>query len=318
MFCEVSGKLRFEAGGPGDLPAVGDWVVLRPSPSGDRAQIIRILDRRTKFSRQAAGAGRGAVARPGVTQEQVLAANIDYLFIVSSLTDEFNVRRIERYLASAWEGAVTPVLILTKADLSSDPDSAVAEAEKVAPLVDVRVTSVITGRGIDEIGQYLSGHRTVALVGSSGVGKSSLINLLLGRDALDVRETRSDDKGRHTTSHRELFVLPDGGLIIDTPGLRELQLWGTQEGLDESFQDIAILAAECRFNDCAHNAEPDCAVIRALDDGTLERARFESYLKLSRELAALERRVDQRAAVADKKRTKALTKFLREKTRTKL
>ncbi len=306
LFCEVAGRLRFDASDRGDLPAVGDWVVLRPrltsGSGGDQAQIMRILDRKTKFSRKVVGTA---------TEEQVVAANIDYLFVVSSLTEEFNVRRIERYLTNAWDGGVTPVVVLTKADLSDDPGRAVSDVEAVAPLVDVVVTSVVTSRGIDEVANYMRDHQTVALVGSSGVGKSSLINLLLGEHVLEVRETRSDDRGRHTTTHRELLVLPTGGLIIDTPGMRELQLWGTEDALDESFQEIALLAADCRFNDCAHDSEPGCAVIEALDSGTLDRARFQSYLKLGRELAALDRRVDQRAALAEKKKWKAVTKSFR-------
>jgi ribosome biogenesis GTPase len=275
---ELAGRLRHD----GQAPAVGDWVAVR-APS----TIVAVLPRRTVFVRKEPWAR---------TVEQVLAANADVVFITTALTErDFKPRRLERYLASAWESGADPVVVLTKRDLCPWFDEAMAEVETITFGLPVHAVSAVTGDGIDELHPYLAGNRTVALLGSSGVGKSTLVNRLAGQELLETQEIRSDGRGRHTTTHRELVPLPGGGLVLDTPGLRELQLWDASEGVEASFDDIAAVAARCRFSDCAHETEPGCAVRAALAAGTLQRERLESYRKLQRELARLERRQDARA-----------------------
>ncbi len=294
---EVSPRLR-KRGTAADLPAVGDWVAIVTQPPGPPA-IDAVLDRASQLSRHVAG---------DRTEEQVLAANIDVIFLVSALTTEFNLRRIERYLTVAWDSGARPAIVLNKADLCSEIEIATAlqEVEGVAPLVDVVVTSTVTGAGMEEFRAQLNPGQTGALLGSSGVGKSSLLNHLLGRDAMVVKDTRGDDKGRHTTTHRELVSLPSGGLLLDTPGMREMQLWDASDGLGAAFQDITDLAAGCRFSDCMHLSEPGCAVTAAVDAGLLDRARLESFHKLQRELRHLEVKVDKRAAIAERKKWRRL------------
>ncbi|MEO7804674.1 MAG: ribosome small subunit-dependent GTPase A [Actinomycetota bacterium] len=302
MIGELTGRLKRDAANKAELPSVGDWVAFHPSPNTGRSQIVYVLPRRTRFARKEAGRMVQTSRRvKGTIHEQIIAANIDFLFIVTALNNEFKVRRLERYLPMAIEGGVTPVVLLTKSDLCDDPQPTIEQVRSVAPLLEVHVTSVVTGKGIDELAAYFKDHRTTALVGSSGVGKSTLINHLLGEDALAVRETRIDDRGRHTTTWRELLVLPNGGLIIDTPGLRELQLWGADDAVGETFPDLEEVAANCRFRDCAHDREPDCALKAAVEAGTVDRGRFNSYMKLRHELAALKTRSDYRSAVADKR-----------------
>jgi ribosome biogenesis GTPase / thiamine phosphate phosphatase len=275
---ELAGRLRHE----GVEPAVGDWVALR-QPS----TIVALLPRRTVFSRKEPWAR---------AVEQVLAANADTVWITIALTErDFKPRRLERYLATAWESGVEPAIVLTKRDLYPDVDSAVLEAEAIAFGVPVHAVSAVTGEAADELRRYLEDNRTVALLGSSGVGKSTLVNRLAGREVLETQEIRADGRGRHTTTHRELVLLPGGGLVLDTPGLRELQLWDVGEGLDTAFEDVGALATQCRFSDCGHKSEPGCAIREALRSGTLTRERFESWRKLQRELERLERRLDGRA-----------------------
>jgi ribosome biogenesis GTPase len=299
---KVPGKLLHDAVERSELPAVGDWVALEQVGSDD-AIIRGILPRRSKFSRKVAHFS---------TEEQIVATNIDFIFVVTSLNSDVNLRRIERYLTMAWEGGASPVLLLTKADLAEDVAGTMADVESVAPGVPVHVTSSIDGTGIQELAEYFSGGRTAALLGSSGTGKSTLINVLIGEDTQKVQDIREDDKGRHTTTYRELIVLPSGGVVIDTPGMREIQLWDADEGLDGAFNDIAELAAGCRFRDCSHQKEPGCAVQAAATDGTLLPERFESYMKLQRELAHLARRQDQRASSANKRQYKVLTRAMRK------
>ena len=282
---EVVGRLRFEAASPADLPAVGDWVAVR-THDGGAATIHAVLPRKSKFSRKVTLSN---------AEEQIVAANVDTVLLVSGLGHDLNVRRIERYLALAWESGAEPVVVLTKADLVDDVAAAVAEIETVAFGVPVLAVSGITGAGVEQLEPYLRPGRTAALLGSSGVGKSTLVNYLLGTDLLATNELRSDGRGRHTTSHRQLIRIPGGALLLDTPGMRELQLWEADEGLDTTFDDIARLASECRFNDCAHETEPGCAVRAALESGVLDADRLASYRKLERELALLERRLDARA-----------------------
>ncbi|MDP9235476.1 MAG: ribosome small subunit-dependent GTPase A [Actinomycetota bacterium] len=283
---ELSGRLRHDASSLAELPAPGDWVAVRPVVNENKVVIHAVLDRRSSFSRHVAGFE---------TEEQVLAANVDTLFLINALDTGPNVRRIERYLTLAWESGAIPVVVLSKTDLSDDPSAARAMVEPVAVGVDIHLTSSVTGEGMDGLLTYLQRGRTVAVLGSSGAGKSTLINHLIGEERMATREIRSDGKGRHTTTHRELILSPTGGLILDTPGMRELQLWDADEGIDQAFQDIASLAAECRFRDCKHEGEPGCAVLAAITDGSLPAERLASYRKLQRELRALEIKQDKRA-----------------------
>lgn len=289
LLAVARGRLRDQAAVGGPVPAVGDWVVVRPTGDG-RGAIEGILPRRSKVSRKTAWSE---------AEEQVLAANVDTLFLVSGLDRDFNTRRLERYVAIAYESGADPVVVLTKLDLCDDPGR-VVEAEAVAIGVPVVPLSNVTGEGIDQLQPFLAAGRTVALIGSSGVGKSTLINRFLGEETIPTAETRRDGRGRHTTRHRELFALPNGALLIDTPGLRELQLW--EGDLDDAFSDIVALAERCRFTDCAHESEPDCAVKGALADGGLASERLASFRKLERELASVAARADKRLGAERKRR----------------
>ena len=291
---DSAGRLAHEAAGLGDLPAVGDWVAVAHRPAEDAGTIQAVLPRRTKFSRKVA---------LGASQEQIVAANVDTVFLLTSLNEDLNLRRLERYLTLAWESGARPVIILTKTDLCEAVELRVLEVEAISFGVPVHAISSLTGNGLDVVRSYIEPGKTIALLGSSGVGKSTLVNTLLGHELLAVKEIReSDGEGRHTTTHRQLVPMPDGGLVLDTPGMRELQLWESADGLGETFADIEELAAGCRFNDCAHRTEPGCAIRAALDAGTLEFGRWASYGKLQRELAHLERRLDKRAQADERKR----------------
>ena len=276
LLAEVSERMRHESSRR-DLPAVGDWVAVSPRGEEKRATICAVLPRKSQFSRRAAGTG---------DVEQVLAANIDILFIVSGLDHDHNPRRIERYLTLAGESGASPVIVLNKSDLCSDLEQKVREVRAVAGAVPVHVISCTASQGLEQLTAYLGVGVTAALLGSSGVGKSTLVNRILGEEAQRVREVRAgDSRGRHTTTSRELKVIPSGGMLIDNPGMRELRLGTAEEGLGSAFADIDSLAAGCRFSDCRHREEPGCAVRLALEEGALERGRFESYLKLQREIA---------------------------------
>ena len=311
-FADLAGKLRHElkgSGGASGYPAVGDWVALRP-PTGDgRALIHAVLPRRSKFSRKVAGQR---------TDEQVVAANVDTIFLVSGLDGDFNPRRIERYLTAAWDSGAAPVVVLNKLDRCDDPDGCLLEVESVAMGVPVHRVSALTGENCGELAAYLGTGQTVSLLGSSGVGKSTLINRLLGRDVQRTREVREgDDRGRHTTTHRELFAVPAGGLLIDTPGLREIQLWEGDQGIESAFADVESLAESCRFADCRHHGEPGCAVEAAVESGALAPDRLESYRKLQRELRQVHLRQDELARLQEKKKTKSAHKAQREHYRLK-
>jgi ribosome biogenesis GTPase / thiamine phosphate phosphatase len=309
-WAELAGRLRHQAVQRDELPAVGDWVALQPLPE-ERAIVHAVLPRLTKFSRTAAS------DQQRVSGEQVLAANVDTVFLVSSLNRDLNPRRIERYLVTAWESGAAPAIVLNKADLCEPAERAglVAEIEAVAFGVPVHVVSAVTGEGVDELDAYLSPGRTVVLLGSSGVGKSTLVNRFVGDELLATREIREDGRGRHTTSHRELVLLERGGLVLDTPGLRELQLFEGADRMDDVFEDVSALAAECRFSDCQHRTEPDCAVSAAIADGRLEPERLESYRKLERELARAERKRDARLASEYKKRWRAVHRAHRKRAK---
>lgn len=284
----VPGRMRHEAASPADLPVVGDWVVLEPSGRGN-ATIRAVLPRRTKFSRRAAHEPGSEDAR-----EQVVAANVDVVFITASLADDPHPRVLERYLTLALESGARPVILLTKADREDDPEAVAAEIGELGSEVPVHAISSRSGLGLEAVRSYLKPGVTAALLGPSGVGKSTLVNTLAGEELLATRSVREDGSGRHTTTRRELVVLPGGGIIVDNPGMRELHLWLADEGLAEAFEDIAELAAQCRFSDCRHEGEPGCAVQAALVDGRLAPERWRSYRELQRELAELEERLARR------------------------
>lgn len=295
----VPGRLRAE----GVLPVVGDFVVAGPGP--DRP-VTRVLERRTWLSRNVAG---------GATAEQVLAANVDVVLLVQGLDEGPNPRRLERTLAAVHAGGADPVIVLTKPDRAQDLAAALAEARAAAPAVEVAVASGLTGEGVAALAALLRPDRTGVLVGPSGAGKSTLTNALLGRGAQRTAPVRaSDDRGVHTTSHRELFPLPGGGALVDGPGIRELRLWDAS-GLDATFEDLVALAARCRFRDCSHGAEPGCAVREAIANGRIDAARVESHRKLALELARQAARREGGAARAERERWKAVSKELRRLSR---
>jgi ribosome biogenesis GTPase / thiamine phosphate phosphatase len=283
LAAQISGKLAHEAGHAG-YPAVGDWVALAARPDERAATIHAVLPRRTAFVRKAAHS---------VADEQVVAANVDVALLVASLNADFNARRLERYLALAWQSGAEPVVVLTKSDLADDPDAAIAAAQGVAFGAPVLAVSVVTGEGLAALAAHLKPAETAVLVGSSGVGKSSLVNALAGEALMDTAAIREDDaRGRHTTTHRELIRLPSGALVLDTPGMRELGLIDADEGLSSTFEDIEELAGACRFSDCGHTNEPGCAVREALEVGELDSGRWRSFQKLQRELAHAQRKED--------------------------
>ena len=294
---ELSGRVRFD----GEHPAVGDWVAVALRPDEGRATIQAVLERRTVFVRKT----------PWLeTKAQVIAANVDVVFVVCGLDADFNARRLERYLTLAWESGAQPIVLLTKADLCDDVEARVAETEAIAIGVPVHAVSAPRGDGVELIRSCIPAGKTAALLGSSGVGKSTLVNALVDEELLATQELRADGRGRHTTTHRQLVLLPGGGLALDTPGMRELQLWDAADGIDSAFADLQELAARCRFADCAHGGEPGCAIRAALADGTLDRERFESWLKLQRELEHLELKQNARGrSEARKERVRVARSF---------
>ena len=289
-----TGKFTFETLTKKDYPAVGDWVLMTTYPDEGKAMIHQVLDRKSVFIRQASGLK---------TEDQVLASNIDFVFLVNALDDDFNVRRLERYLLLAYESRATPVIILTKLDLCIDLEEKLKEVETITfGAVPVIAVDSLEGVGLEDVRGLISEGVTIALLGSSGVGKSTLLNALMGEEVQETAGVREDDsKGRHTTTHRELFMLPDGGLVIDTPGMRELQVSGGSASMDTTFADIEGLISGCRFSDCGHRSEPGCKVKEALADGSLDYDRYRSYQKLERELAYQEKRQRENQMLAEKR-----------------
>ncbi|MGB2770215.1 MAG: ribosome small subunit-dependent GTPase A [Candidatus Zixiibacteriota bacterium] len=316
LIAEVSGKIRHAARSRSDFPAVGDWVAVAPRPHERRATIQALLPRTSSFSRKAVLSG-GMPDTGGKTEEQVLATNVDTVFLVCGLDGDFNLRRIERYLAVAWDSGANPAIVLNKSDVCSNVDAHIKKAESCAIGVPVHPMSAAKNEGLDALNKYLGVGKTAVFLGSSGVGKSTLINSLLGIEHLKVAAVReSDGRGRHTTAGREMILVPTGGVVIDTPGMRELAAWGDDEGLKKTFDDIEQLAAQCRFRDCSHQHEPGCAVQEALERGTLDAGRMRSYSKLSKELKYLAIRKDQRARLDNEKFWKKISQW--SKVRKKL
>ncbi|HMQ69386.1 MAG TPA: ribosome small subunit-dependent GTPase A [Ignavibacteria bacterium] len=293
---ELSGKFYYDAESRGGLPAVGDWVMFKPVHNEKKAVIENVLTRKNKFSRKVV---------LDKTDEQIIAANIDYLFIVTSFNLEFNLKRIERYLTMAYDNELKPVIILSKEDLCEDPSGIISEVRSISGGTDIHPVSAIEEKGLDILRKYLEGNLTAAVVGSSGVGKSTLINVLTGTNNIPVNVIGDyKDKGKHTTTKREMILLPEGGIIIDTPGMREIQIWEGSEGLSDSFKDVEDYFTECRFSDCKHDTEPGCAVKKAIENGELEEERFNNYVKLQKEIKWFEIRKDKKAKSEESKKWK--------------
>jgi ribosome biogenesis GTPase len=288
----VAGKFEFLASKRSDYPAVGDWVWTEALPNEARSVIHAVLPRRTAMIRKAAGSA---------VEEQVVGANLDYLFIVNALNQDFNLRKIERYLILGWESGAQPVVLLTKSDLCPQPEAFAEQVRELSPGVPVHVVSALTEQGKESLNPYLGQGITIGITGSSGVGKSTLLNWLAGEPLQHTQDIREDDaRGRHTTTHRELFLLGNGALVMDTPGMRELQLWEAHDGWQQAFADIERLAAECRFRDCRHEHEAGCAVHAALAEGSIDPKRLANYRKTAKELAYQARKERSAAGKRDK------------------
>ena len=301
---EAAGRLRLAAEAGADWPAVGDWVAAELQDRGGAAMIREVLPRRSQFVRKLAGKR---------IAEQVIAANVDTALLVSALDGDFNPRRVERYLVQCWDSGAKPVIVLNKADACEDVQQKLQEMESVSMGVPLCVLSARTGLGFDELAKHLARGETIVLLGSSGVGKSTMVNCLMGHAMQEVRQVRqSDSRGRHTTTVRQIFALPGGALLMDTPGLRELQLWDAEEGVLRAFADIDALAAQCRFTNCNHEVEPGCALLAAILRGTVERERLENWRKLRREMEFLERKIDPAARQEEKRRIKQVMRGMRK------
>lgn len=303
----LTGRMYFEAGDEEELPAVGDFVGLEYMGLESDSIIREILPRKSVFVRKAAGPEN---------KSQTLAANFDYVFIVTSLNYDFNISRLDRYMSIAWDSGGIPVIILSKVDLVEDSNSIIDQIEINHPGVKYHLTSNVTGEGMEEIANYFKDGKTAVFLGSSGVGKSSLLNYLSGEKLMDVKELRSNiDKGRHTTTHRQLFVLPEGGIVIDTPGMRELGLWHSEEGVEKSFSSLTDvidnLSRGCRFADCTHNSEPGCAVKDAIKMGELGQDQYDRYKKLQKEARHIESKISDKARLDEHNRMKAFAKQIK-------
>ena len=306
LSAQISGRLRYQSTTGDQYPAIGDWVVVEPQNDQSKSVIHAVLPRQSKFSRK----------EPWLkTREQVIAANVDTIFIVSGLdgSRSLNLRRMERYLTLTWNSGAVPVIVLNKVDLCPDIDRCVREIEPVATGVPIHPVSAKERIGLDALKAYIARGETVAFLGSSGVGKSALINALLGVEYQEVGGVRqSDGKGRHTTSQRDLILLPDGGAVIDTPGMREIQIWTDEENSQHAFKDIETLAQECRFKDCQHRTEPGCAVRAAIQKGDLDVKRFDNYLKMQKEMHHLISRQDNKIRIEEKRKWKNISKLVKD------
>jgi ribosome biogenesis GTPase len=298
---EISGKFQFKTTRVSDYPAVGDFVMVNWNPRGNSAIIEYVLPRKSSFTRKAAG---------DTQQEQIVAANIDTVFICMALNNDFNLRRLERCISIAWDSGATPVVVLTKSDICNDLSNKLSEVYSIALGIDILTTTMQEQNDHMKLFQYITDGKTVAFIGSSGVGKSTLINCLLGGQYLKTNGLRNDDKGRHTTTHRELIMLPSGGMVIDTPGMREFGIWNNDAGIEKTFSDIEEIICRCRFRNCTHSGEPGCAIQKALDHGELEVERWQSYLKLKNENAYMENRESYLAAKG--KREKEISKMIKK------
>lgn len=304
LAAKISGKFRYQVQSSEDFPCVGDWVVISAA-TGQTATIQHLLPRRTLFSRKVAGA---------TTDVQLIATNLDSVFLVCGLDHDFNLRRIERYLVMIWESGARSIIVLNKVDIGEQLEQRLLDLEAIAVGIPIIQISALHDQGLDALTPWLQPGQTVALLGSSGVGKSTLTNQLMGEPIQAVQAVRTDDsRGRHTTTSRQLICLPSGAVLIDTPGLRELQLWTTQTGVSTAFNEIEALARHCRFRDCQHQQEPGCAVQAALANGQLELQRLHSYLKLRKEEAYLHRKQNQKAQINTKARWKKITKSMRQR-----
>jgi ribosome biogenesis GTPase len=298
LWGEITGKYRYKASGKSDYPAVGDWVAVANPANSDLAVIHAVLPRKSSFSRKIAG---------NTVEEQIVAANFNTVFIMMSLNKDFNLRKLERYMVLAWDSGASPVIVLSKADLCNDLDEKQAMAEGVAPGIPVYAISSCDRVGLGQIRQFFQPGRTVVILGSSGVGKSTLVNTIAGIEIVKTQAIREDDdRGRHTTTYRQLICLPDGGMIIDTPGMREIGMSEVTDGFGSAFSDVEELAIHCRFTDCSHTGEPGCAVVQALKEGALSKDRMESYRKLQKEAAYIDAKRNERLRLEQKKKMKQL------------
>lgn len=299
---KLKGSIFYNGRSDVTYPAVGDFALVQHNPLGDDI-IYHVLERKSKFSR----------LDSFYQTEQIVATNFDYVFIMTSLNHDFNVKRTERYLASAWQSGAKPVIVLTKTDICDDYSTYITELESIAIGVPIIAVSSHTGEGIEQLREYIRPNETIVFLGSSGVGKSSLVNAIAGEDLMKVSEIReADSKGRHTTTHRQLIVLPNGTMIIDTPGMRELGVWNVSEGLDATFSEIEEFASRCRFTDCSHHREPGCGIMAALESGELSQERWDNYIKLQKEARFAQRKEKINAMLQEKSRHKSISKNIRQ------